>query len=199
MRPICRILEPGILPVQQRWAMEHPNIDTGMGLERLACIMQEVDNLFEVDTVQNIMKHISQIAGVTYKENPQTDVSLRVITDHIRSTTFMIADGVIPSNEGRGYVLRRLLRRAASNGKMIGIKKPLLYQVVDTVIKENQPAYPELLENADYIKKIVKAEEENFASTINKGLNLLYDPWNRGCFPGIRHLNCMILMVSLWI
>lgn len=155
--------------------MEHPNIDTGMGLERLACIMQEVDNLFEVDTVQNIMKHISQIAGVTYKENPQTDVSLRVITDHIRSTTFMIADGVIPSNEGRGYVLRRLLRRAARNGKMIGIQKPFLYQVVDTVIKENQPAYPELLENADYIKKIVKAEEENFASTINKGLNLLYD------------------------
>ena len=115
--------------------MEHPNIDTGMGLERLACIMQQVDNLFEVDTVQNIMKHISQIAGVTYKEDDKTDVSLRVITDHIRSTTFMIADGVTPSNEGRGYVLRRLLRRAARHGRLLGINEPFLYQVVDTVVK----------------------------------------------------------------
>lgn len=153
--------------------MEHPNIDTGMGLERLACIMQEVDNLFEVDTVQNIMKHISRIAGVNYKEDEKTDVCLRVITDHIRSTTFMVADGVIPSNEGRGYVLRRLLRRAARNGKMIGIQKPFLYQVVDTVIEENKTAYPELADNADYIKKIVRAEEENFAKTIDKGLSML--------------------------
>ena len=153
--------------------MEHPNIDTGMGLERLACIMQEVDNLFEVDTVQNIMNHISEIAGVKYKQDPKVDVCLRVITDHIRSTTFMIGDGVIPSNEGRGYVLRRLLRRAARNGKQLGIRDPFLYKVVDTVIAENKSAYPELEENADYIKKIVRAEEENFAKTIDKGMELL--------------------------
>ena len=124
--------------------MEHKNIDTGMGLERLACVMQGVDNLFEVDTVQNIMKHISRIAGVKYHENHDTDVSLRVITDHIRSTTFMVGDGVLPSNEGRGYVLRRLLRRAARHGRMIGIKGTFLHEVCDTVIDENKIAYPEL-------------------------------------------------------
>ena len=153
--------------------MEHPNIDTGMGLESLACIMQQVDNLFEVDTVQNIMKHISQIAGVTYKEDDKTDVSLRVITDHIRSTTFMIADGVTPSNEGRGYVLRRLLRRAARHGRLLGINEPFLYQVVDTVVKENEIAYPELLQKKAFIKKVIKTEEENFNSTIGKGMELL--------------------------
>lgn len=153
--------------------LEHPNIDTGMGLERLACVMQGVDNLFEVDTMQNIMKHISEIAGVTYKQNDKVDVSLRVITDHVRSTAFMIGDGVIPSNEGRGYVLRRLLRRAARHGRLIGIEKPFLYEVVDTVIKENQSAYPELNGKVDYIKKMVKNEEENFAKTVGKGFELL--------------------------
>ena len=120
--------------------MAHPNIDTGMGLERLACIMQGVDNLFEVDTIQNIMKKISEIAGVHYHDDEAKDVSLRVITDHIRSTVFMLADGVIPSNEGRGYVLRRLLRRAARHGRLLGINGPFLYQVVDTVVKENHTA-----------------------------------------------------------
>ncbi len=153
--------------------MEKPNIDTGMGLERLACIMQGVDNLFEVDTVQNIMKHISKIAKVTYKENEKTDISLRVITDHIRSTTFMIADGVSPSNEGRGYVLRRLLRRAARHGRLLNVNEPFLYKVVDTVAKENESAYPELLEKVEYIKKVVKNEEEAFNKTIGKGMELL--------------------------
>jgi len=153
--------------------MEHPNIDTGMGLERLACIMQGVSNLFEVDTVQNIMKHISELCKVTYKQNEKTDISLRIITDHIRSTTFMISDGVTPSNEGRGYVLRRLLRRAACHGKLLGISGAFLYKVCDTVINENKTAYPELVEKADYIKKIVKVEEENFARTIDKGMELV--------------------------
>ncbi len=153
--------------------MEHPNIDTGMGLERLACIMQQVDNLFEVDTVQNIMKHISKISGAEYKKDDKTDVSLRVITDHIRSTTFMIADGVTPSNEGRGYVLRRLLRRAARHGRLLGINEPFLYQVVDTVVQENEAAYPELLQKKEFIKRAIKTEEENFNKTIGKGMELL--------------------------
>ena len=149
------------------------NIDTGMGLERLACIMQGVDNLFEVDTVQNIMKHIMQIAGVKYHEDEKKDVSLRVITDHIRSTTFMIGDGVMPSNEGRGYVLRRLLRRAARHGKLLGIDGTFLYKVCETVIKENATAYPNLVEKHDLIVKVIKAEEESFNKTIDTGLNLL--------------------------
>ena len=149
------------------------NIDTGMGLERLACVMQGVDNLFEVDTVQNIMKHISRIAGVAYKENEKTDVSLRVITDHIRSTTFMIGDGVMPSNNGRGYVLRRLLRRAARHGRLLGIQRLFLSEVVDTVIGENATAYPELAEKRDLIKKVVQVEEENFAKTVDQGMQLL--------------------------
>ncbi|MBP1566133.1 MAG: alanine--tRNA ligase [Oscillospiraceae bacterium] len=153
--------------------MAKPNIDTGMGLERLACVMQGVDNLFEVDTVQNIMKHISSIAGVEYKKDDKTDVSLRVITDHIRSTTFMVGDGVMPSNEGRGYVLRRLLRRAARHGRLIGINEPFLFNVCETVIKENESAYPELREKAEYIKKIIQVEEENFSKTVDKGLELL--------------------------
>jgi alanyl-tRNA synthetase len=153
--------------------LEHPNIDTGMGLERLACVMQNVDNLFLVDTVQNIMKHISDVVGVKYGEDEKTDISLRVITDHIRSTTFMISDGVMPSNEGRGYVLRRLLRRAARHGRLLGYKEPFLYKICDTVIKENESAYPELREKQDFITKLIKVEEENFARTIDQGMELL--------------------------
>lgn len=155
--------------------LEHPNIDTGMGLERLACVMQGVDNLFLVDTVQNIMKHISEIVGVKYGASPKTDISLRVITDHVRSTTFMISDGVMPSNEGRGYVLRRLLRRAARHGRLLGYNEPFLYKVCDTVIKENEKAYPELREKQDFITKLIKVEEENFSRTIDQGLELLND------------------------
>ena len=155
--------------------LDHPNIDTGMGLERLACIMQDVNNIFEVDTVQNIMKHVSKIAGVHYGDSEKTDVSLRVITDHIRSTTFMIADGVMPSNEGRGYVLRRLLRRAARHGKLLGINRSFLYEVCDTVIEENKNAYPEVLEKKDFIKKLIKNEEESFIKTIDQGLAMLSD------------------------
>ena len=153
--------------------MKSKNIDTGMGLERLACVMQGVDNIFEVDTVQNIMRHISKIAGVQYKTDAKTDVSLRVITDHIRSTTFMVGDGIQPSNEGRGYVLRRLLRRAARHGRLLGITKPFLCDVCDTVINENAGAYPELAEKREYIKKIISVEEEAFARTIDKGSELL--------------------------
>lgn len=153
--------------------MKNKNIDTGMGLERLACAVQGVDNLFEVDTVQNIMKHICRIAGTEYKKDEKTDVSLRVITDHIRSTVFMVGDGVMPSNEGRGYVLRRLLRRAARHGRLIGIDKPFLCEVCDTVINENKNAYPELEEKKSYIKKIISVEEENFAKTIDKGMEML--------------------------
>ena len=149
------------------------NIDTGMGLERLACVMQGVDNLFLVDTVQNIMKHISSVVGVNYGEGEKSDISLRVITDHIRSTTFMIADGVMPSNEGRGYVLRRLLRRAARHGRLLGRTEPFLYQICETVIKENASAYPELVEKKEYITKLIRVEEENFSKTIDQGLSLL--------------------------
>lgn len=153
--------------------LDHPNIDTGMGLERLACVMQSVDNLFEVDTVQRIMQHISKIADVDYKKDPKSDISLRVITDHVRSTTMMIGDGVVPSNEGRGYVLRRLLRRAARHGRLLGVTDPFLYKVVDTVIAENKIAYPNLVDNRDYIVKVVKMEEERFSRTIDSGMELL--------------------------
>ncbi len=153
--------------------MEHPNIDTGMGLERLACIMQGVDNLFEVDTVQNILKHASRIAGVEYKKDEKTDVSIRVITDHIRSVTFMLCDGIKPSNEGRGYVLKRLLRRAARHGRLLGINTPFLYQLCETVINENKNAYPELVSKKDYIVKSIKNEEEVFLKTIDKGMDML--------------------------
>ena len=151
--------------------LEHKNIDTGMGLERLACVMQGVDNLFEVDTVQNIMKSICEIAGVKYKDDIKKDVSIRVVTDHIRSTVFMIGDGVVPQNEGRGYVLRRLLRRAARHGRLLGVKEPFLYKVADTVIKENAGAYPDLVQHRDYIVKTIKMEEERFAKTIDAGLD----------------------------
>ncbi len=153
--------------------LAHPNIDTGMGLERIACIMQGVNNLFEVDTVRNIMKKVSEIADVEYGDDEQSDVSLRVITDHIRSTAFMIADGVQISNEGRGYVLRRLLRHAARHGKLLGVNDPFLYKIVDTVAEENKSAYPELTAKADYIKKIIETEEIRFCETINDGLSIL--------------------------
>ncbi len=153
--------------------LEHPNIDTGMGLERLACVMQEVDNLFLVDTVQNIMKHICEITGVQYGAGEKSDISLRVITDHIRSTTFMIGDGVMPSNEGKGYVLRRLLRRAARHGRLLGYKEPFLYKVCDTVIRENLTAYPELAEKREFITKVIRVEEESFAKTIDQGMKML--------------------------
>ena len=153
--------------------LPNPNIDTGMGLERLAVVMQGVDNLFEVDTVQDVIKHISKIAGVDYKTDEKKDVSLRVIADHIRSTVMMVSDGVIPSNEGRGYVLRRLLRRAARHGKLLNIDHPFLYEVADTVIKCSESAYPELAEKKDYIEKIIKKEEERFDATIDKGLVVL--------------------------
>ena len=153
--------------------LEHPNIDTGMGLERLAVVMQGVDNLFEVDTVQDVMKHISKIAGVEYKKDEKKDISLRVITDHIRSTVMMVSDGVIPSNEGRGYVLRRLLRRAARHGKLLNINKLFLYEVAETVIETSKSAYPELEEKKDYITTIIKKEEERFDATIDNGLTIL--------------------------
>ncbi len=151
------------------------NIDTGMGLERLACVMQDVDNLFEVDTVKNIMGKICSIIGVNYHEDDKKDVSIRVITDHIRSTTFMVGDGILPSNEGRGYVLRRLLRRAARHGRLLGYHKPFLHEVCDTVIDENISAYPELGEKRAYIKKVIQTEEESFAKTIDKGTEILSD------------------------
>ena len=153
--------------------LEKPNIDTGMGLERLACVMQNVGNLFEVDTVRAILNHVERISGHKYGQDEKTDISIRVITDHIRSTTFMVSDGILPSNEGRGYVLRRLLRRAARHGRMLGIDRPFLTELVDTVIHENKAGYPELEEHADYIKKVIGTEEERFYKTIDQGLNIL--------------------------
>jgi len=146
------------------------NIDTGMGLERLAVVCQDVNSLFDVDTVMNITNHVTAITGAAYGQSYKTDVSLRVITDHIRASSFMIADGVLPSNEGRGYVLRRLLRRAARHGKLLGVNKPFLYEVVETVVKENEVHYSYLRERAEYITRIVKIEEENFAKTIDTGM-----------------------------
>jgi alanyl-tRNA synthetase len=153
--------------------LANPNIDTGMGLERLAVVMQGVDNLFEVDTVQDVIKHISSIAGVEYKNDEKTDVSLRVIADHIRSTVMMVSDGVIPSNEGRGYVLRRLLRRAARHGKLLSINRPFLGEVAQTVIDCSKSAYPELEEKRSYITRIIEKEEERFDATIDNGLVVL--------------------------
>ncbi len=149
------------------------NIDTGMGLERLACVMQGVENLFEVDTVRKILDTVCEYAGKKYGENYKDDVSIRIVTDHIRGTTFMICDGVRPSNEGRGYVLRRLLRRAARNGRLLGIKGAFLDKLCEVVIGENENAYPELREKADYIKKVISVEEERFNATIDTGLALL--------------------------
>ena len=152
--------------------LAHKNIDTGMGLERLAVVCQDVDSLFDVDTVMNITNKVTELTGATYGQSVKMDVSLRVITDHIRASTFMIADGVLPSNEGRGYVLRRLLRRAARHGKLLGVNTPFLYQVVETVIHENENHYAYLRERAEYITRIVKIEEENFCRTIDGGMSI---------------------------
>ena len=152
--------------------LKQKNIDTGMGLERLACVCQGVGSLFDVDTVMNITNKVSEITQAHYGESREKDVSLRVITDHIRSAVFMICDGVLPSNEGRGYVLRRLLRRAARHGKLLGVNEPFLYQVCGTVIHENGGHYPELRERQDYITKVIRVEEENFAKTIDGGIKI---------------------------
>ena len=155
--------------------LKQKNIDTGMGLERLACVCQNVDSLFDVDTVMNITHKVSELTGAHYGETEKRDVSLRVITDHIRSATFMICDGILPSNEGRGYVLRRLLRRAARHGKLLGVNEPFLYQVVDTVVHENECQYPDLREKQSYITKVIRTEEENFARTIDGGMKIYGD------------------------
>ena len=152
--------------------LKQKNIDTGMGLERLACVCQNVDSLFDVDTVMNITHKVSELTGAHYGESYKRDVSLRVITDHIRSATFMICDGILPSNEGRGYVLRRLLRRAARHGKLLGVNEPFLYKVVDTVVHENEGQYPDLKEKQSYITKVIRTEEENFARTIDGGIRI---------------------------
>ncbi len=152
--------------------LKQKNIDTGMGLERLAVVCQDVDSLFDVDTVMNITNKVTEITGASYGQSREKDVSLRVITDHIRSASFMICDGVLPSNEGRGYVLRRLLRRAARHGKLLGVNRPFLYEVVDTVVHENEGHYPELRERQAYITKVIRTEEENFAKTIDGGMKI---------------------------
>ena len=151
------------------------NIDTGMGLERLAVVCQGVDSLFDVDTVMNITHKVSEITGAHYGDSHKTDVSLRVITDHIRASVMMISDGILPSNEGRGYVLRRLLRRAARHGKLLGVNEPFLYQVVDVVVHENECQYPELREKQAYITRVIRNEEENFAKTIDAGMHIFSD------------------------
>lgn len=153
--------------------LQQKNIDTGMGLERLAVVCQGVDSIFDVDTLMNITNKVSVITGVRYGQSQKTDVSLRVVTDHIRSSTMMICDGVLPSNEGRGYVLRRLLRRAARHGKLLGVTGTFLWEVCATVIEENRTAYPDLLEKQDYITRVIKVEEENFNKTIDSGMSIL--------------------------
>ena len=155
--------------------LSQKNIDTGMGLERLAVVCQDVNSLFDVDTVMNITHKVSEITGATYGQSYEKDVSLRIITDHIRSSTFMIADGVLPSNEGRGYVLRRLLRRAARHGRLLGVHEPFLYQVCDMVVHESGDAYPELKERQSYITRVIRTEEESFARTIDTGLGIFND------------------------
>ena len=158
--------------------LKQKNIDTGMGLERLAVVCQDVDSLFDVDTVMNITNKVTEITGASYGQSREKDVSLRVITDHIRSASFMICDGVLPSNEGRGYVLRRLLRRAARHGKLLGVDRPFLYEVVDTVVHENEGHYPELRERQAYITKVIRTEEENFAKTIDGGMRIFTELLN---------------------
>ncbi len=153
--------------------LAHKNIDTGMGLERLACVCQDVPSLFDADTVMNITHKVSELTGAHYGESQKADVSLRVITDHIRSATFLIGDGVLPSNEGRGYVLRRLLRRAARHGKLLGVNEPFLYKVCETVIHENRTAYPDLVDKQSFITRVIKTEEESFARTIDGGMKIL--------------------------
>ena len=166
-----------------------PNIDTGMGLERLACLMQGVNNLFEVDTVRNIMKAIEEKAQIKYGDNAKNDISLRVITDHIRSSSFLICDGVVPSNEGRGYVLRRLLRRAARHGRMLGISGLFLSDICEVVAKENISEYPELTDKLAYIKKVISMEEERFAATIDAGLSILSNMIRKATEDGVKNLS----------
>ncbi|MGI6248594.1 MAG: alanine--tRNA ligase [Acutalibacteraceae bacterium] len=153
--------------------LANPNIDTGMGLERMACIAQGVDNLFEVDTIRNILEAVAQKTGVNYRENDDTDVSLRVITDHIRSSTFLIGDGVLPSNEGRGYVLRRLLRRASRHGRLLGLKEPFLHEICESVIEENKNAYRALDDEREFIKRVILSEEQSFGKTVENGFQIL--------------------------
>ena len=152
--------------------LKQKNIDTGMGLERLAVVCQNVNSLFDVDTVMNITNKVSELTGAFYGQSQKRDVSLRVITDHIRAATFMICDGILPSNEGRGYVLRRLLRRAARHGKLLGVNEPFLYQIVDTVVHENECQYSDLREKQTYITKVIRTEEESFARTIDGGMRI---------------------------
>ena len=153
--------------------LEHPNIDTGMGLERIATIMQGKDTIFEVDTIKSILDEVCRVSSTTYGENSSKDISLRIITDHIRSVTMLICDGVLPSNEGRGYVLRRLLRRAARHGRLLGLKEAFLYDLCDVVVKNSKGAYPQLEEQKDYIKNVIKIEEERFEETIDSGMGIL--------------------------
>lgn len=168
--------------------LPRPNIDTGMGLERLACVMQNVGNLFEVDTVASVLHHVERLSGKKYGENEKDDISIRVITDHIRSTTFMASDGILPSNEGRGYVFRRLLRRAARHGRMLGIQDPFLTDLVETVITSSEAGYPELREHEEYIKKVIGTEEERFSRTIDAGLNIL-----NGMIAGLKDVKDKVL------
>ena len=160
--------------------LEHKNIDTGMGLERLACVMQGVDNMFEVDTIRNILDKVCEISGKTYGRDQKVDISIRAITDHARASTFMISDGIIPSNEGRGYVLRRLIRRAARHGRLIGIDRAFLVEMVEAVIKENASGYPELIDKQELIKKVIANEEASFSKTIDQGLTILADLTTNG-------------------
>lgn len=160
--------------------LEHKNIDTGMGLERLACVMQGVDNMFEVDSIKNTLNEVCRISGKKYGEDNATDISIRAITDHARAATFMISDGIIPSNEGRGYVLRRLLRRAARHGRLLGVKRPFLCEIADSVIAENKAGYPEIFEKQEIIKKVILSEEEGFSKTIDQGLGILNDLMKKG-------------------
>ncbi len=169
--------------------LEHKNIDTGMGLERLACVMQGVDNMFEVDSIRRILDRVCEMANKKYGDDTKNDISIRVITDHIRSATFMICDGVTPSNEGRGYVLRRILRRAARHGKLLGIKESFLAKLCDTVIEENVAGYPELETKADYIKKVISIEEDRFEATIDAGLSILSDLIRNGLKEGLSKLS----------
>ena len=160
--------------------LEHKNIDTGMGLERLACVIQGVDNMFEVDTIRNILDTVCLISGVTYGADEKNDISIRAITDHARASTFMISDGIIPSNEGRGYVLRRLIRRAARHGRLLGINRPFLSELCDVVIRENKAGYPELSEKQELIRKVISFEEAAFSKTIDQGLGILSELTKNG-------------------
>jgi alanyl-tRNA synthetase len=169
--------------------LPNPNIDTGMGLERIATIMQGVNNIFEVDTIRSILDQVCRLSSVKYGEEYKTDVSIRIVTDHVRSMTFMISDGVLPSNEGRGYVLRRILRRAARHGRLLGISGIFLHSLCDVVIDNSKEAYPELVERKDYIKKVIKLEEERFEETIDSGIQILKDYINTLENKGIKILS----------